>query len=81
METPIEKVLKFLLTVPVFFWLKLLVLAGLMVYILFALLVVKQVKIMGETVNNGGINILLTGLAWLHLGAAIFIFVMALVLL
>jgi hypothetical protein len=80
METPVEKILKFLLTISFWFWFKLLLLVGLSVYIVFAMLVVKQAKIMGETIS-GGTNILLLGLAWIHLGAAILVFLLALILL
>ncbi len=80
MDAPIVNILNFLFSISVWSWAKLLFLVGIGVYILFASLVIKQVELMRRTVS-GGVNILLLGLAWIHLGVAVLVFLLALVIL
>ncbi len=59
---------------------KILVCFGLFVYLFFALLVVRQVDLMAKTLN-GALNLPLKLIAWLHLGLAITIFLLSLIIL
>lgn len=59
---------------------KILVCFGLFVYLFFALLVVRQVDLMGKTLN-GALNLPLKLIAWLHLFIAIAIFLLSLIIL
>jgi hypothetical protein len=58
--------------------LKILALIGFALYLAFAAVVIRQVKIMSEVVQ--GLSIWpLRLLAWVHLGVAVFIFLLALI--
>lgn len=80
--TPFEKLIQFLLTLTFSPWifLKLLFLIGLLVYLAFAIIVVRQVNLMIRTLNTG-FEISLRLISWVHLIVAIGVFLLALVIL
>ncbi len=82
--TPFDRFLQFLIKVgPSFtiWWLvKLLFLGALLVYLAFAIIVIRQTGLMTKTID-GQINLPLKLVAWLHLAATILIFLMALAIL
>lgn len=59
---------------------KVAVLFALFIYLLFAVIVVRQVKLMGETLN-GNLNLPIKVIAWIHLLVSIFVFILALIIL
>jgi len=65
-----------------FMWfaVKLIVLVGLGIYIVFASVIVRQEQLMAKTIEAASEKIL-SILTWLHLGAAIIIFALALLIL
>lgn len=82
--TPFERLMEFLVkTGPTFnlWWLiKGLTLLGLIVYLAFALIVIRQVALMAKTLN-GNFSLSLKLVAWGHLLAAGLIFLLALIIL
>lgn len=60
--------------------LKLLFLAGLGIYLAFALIIVRQVGLMTKTLN-GMLDIPIRLVAWVHLGVAVMVFGLALLVL
>jgi len=72
-------VLERLLSDPWIF-LKILFLMGFFIYLAFAVIVVRQVKLMSQTLN-GILDLPLKMIAWIHLLAALIVFVLAVVIL
>lgn len=60
--------------------LKILTLIGIVVYLVFAAVMVRQEKLMADVLEEG-FEPVLRLLTWLHLAAAVFVFLLALVLL
>ena len=76
--TPIEKILKGLLMVSAEDVAKVLVVFGLVTYLMFAAVVIRQVGLMCRTLSDGrsfGLKLI----SWLHLGATVGILMLALV--
>lgn len=59
---------------------KFLICFGLFIYLLFALLIVRQVDLMAKTLN-GTLNFPLKTLAWVHFVTAIAIFLLSIIIL
>lgn len=78
--TPFEQTLESLIRVDIWFLAKLLVLAALGVYLAFAVVLVRQVKLM-VSVLNGNLNLPLKALALGHLVVAGMVFLLALTIL
>ena len=80
--TPIEKLFQVLLDVNFNVWLgaKISVLLALILYILFAFIVVKQVGLMSKTLN-GVFNLPIKIFAWLLLFLTITVFILSLIVL
>jgi len=78
--TPFEQLLQDLLTINIWTMAKLLVLIFMGVYLAFAIVIVRQVKLM-TNVLDGNLNLPLTALALAHLALAGIVFLMALTIL
>jgi len=82
--TPAEKFIQFLVeTVSAFsiWWLiKILFIIGLFLYLAFGLIVIRQVGLMGKTLNSE-FNLLLKFTAWVHLIVSLGVFLLALFIL
>lgn len=82
--TPFDRFLQILATIgpQLTIWLlvKILFLIGLGIYILFAAIIIRQVALMNRTLK-GTLDIGVRLLAWIHFLAAIFIFILALIIL
>ena len=80
--TPFERLIQFLTTLVIDPWIfiKLLFLIGLLIYIAFAVVVVQQVKLMSKTLN-GVFDLPLRLFSLIYLVAAIFVFILAVVIL
>lgn len=82
--TPFEKFIQFLVNfspaLTVWLLVKILFLAGLAIYIAFAVIVVRQVNLMIQALN-GGFDFPIKLISWIHLGVAIAVFLLALVIL
>jgi len=82
--TPAEKFIKSLagaLSDFNIWWLvKYLLIFGLFLYLAFGMIIIRQVALMGKTLN-GGFNFLLRFIAWIHFLVAIGIFLLALAVL
>ena len=76
--TPIEQFLKDLVMIDVWLIVKIAILASLVIYVIFAGIVIRQVGLMRKTVK-GELDLLLKFAAWIHLGAAIAVFLLALI--
>ncbi len=59
---------------------KLFFILALVLYIIFAVVIVRQVKLMGQTISDKN-NYLLSLIAWLHLAIALFVFLLAWIIL
>ena len=59
---------------------KLMMLVGLGIYIVFAFIIVRQEQLMSKTLEAASERIIST-LTWLHLGAAVVVFMLALLIL
>lgn len=77
---PFEQLLHFILTIQIWDIAKLVVFFVLLLYIVFAFIVVRQVGLMARTLVVP-IDLPIKTIAWLHLGLAIFAFLLALVML
>lgn len=73
----LENLLNWLIQVNPWNGLKLLFLFGLLLYLVFAAVVVRQVNLMKRALN-GALELPLSLAAWIHLGAALFVFWLAL---
>lgn len=82
--TPFDRFLQILATIgpQLTIWLlvKILFLIGLGIYIFFAAIIIRQVALMNRTLK-GTLDIGVRLLAWIHFLAAIFIFILALLIL
>lgn len=78
--SPFEQLLHFILTIQVWDIAKLLVSFALLLYIIFAFVVVRQVDLMARTLVVP-IDLPIKIVAWIHLGLAIFVLLLALVML
>lgn len=75
-----EQVLDFILTIQIWSLVKVFVGGALLLYVVFAFIVVRQVNLMAETLNVP-IALPIKTVAWLHLGLAIFTLLFALIIL
>jgi len=78
--TPIEKFLQSLLTLDVWGVVKVSILFGLGLYLVFAVVVIRQVQLMSKALN-GSLDLPLRLIALIHLGMVIAVFLFALVVL
>lgn len=78
--TPIEQLLQSLITLDVWVVVKWLLVLALGLYGVFAVVVVRQVQLMSRTLN-GALELPLKLLAWLHMGVAVMVLLMAVVIL
>lgn len=78
--TPIENFLQSLITLDVWGVVKVLILFGLGLYLVFALVVIRQVQLMSKSLN-GSLDLPLRLIALVHLGLVIGVFLFALVVL
>lgn len=80
--TPFDRLALFLasLTLSIWFLVKLLFLIGLLIYLTFAVIVIRQVNLMTRALN-GGFEASLKLIAWVHLIVVIGIFLLAVVIL
>lgn len=78
--SPFEQVLHFILAIQVWDVAKLFVSFILLLYIVFAFIVLRQIGLMASTLVVP-IDLPIKTIAWLHLGLAIFAFLLALVML
>ncbi|MBI2010256.1 MAG: hypothetical protein HYS86_03735 [Candidatus Chisholmbacteria bacterium] len=76
----LEDVFQFMLSIDVFDIIKLMVVLGLGFYLVFAVIVVRQVELMKRTLN-GAIDVPLKILALVHLGVAFLVFGLAIAIL
>lgn len=75
-----ENIFDFILTITIWHLFKIFILIGLLIYMVYAVVVIRQVKIMTTTFETG-FEIPLRLISWLHLGLVILIFLVALFLL
>ena len=59
---------------------KLAVLVFLLIYIIFSIVVIRQINLMSKALN-GTLNLPLKIFAWLHFGLAVFVFLLSLLML
>ena len=82
--TPFDRFLQILATMApeltIWLLIKLLFLVGLGIYIFFAVIIIRQADLMNRTLK-GTLDVSVRLLAWIHFLAALFIFVLALVIL
>lgn len=77
---PIENLFQFLFRLSPWFFAKLIICICLGVYLFFGLLIIRQVDLMSKTLN-GTLNLPLKLIAWIHLVAAILIFLLSILIL
>jgi hypothetical protein len=70
----------FFLNFPVWLMVKIFVIIGILIYLAFALVVVRQVKLMTDTIK-AGFDRPIKILAYIHLGFAIFVLIVAILIL
>ena len=77
--TPFENLIQSLASAAIdgWFFVKLLFLLGFLLYIAFAVVVVRQVNLMIQTLD-GVLNLPLKLIAWVHFGVALLVFFLAL---
>ena len=80
MKAPFEQVLESLLSVQVWDIAKLFISFALLLYVVFALIVVRQVNLMAKTLIVP-IDLPIKFVAWIHFGLAIFTFLLVLIIL
>jgi len=80
MKTPFDRFLEFFLTIQVWSLAKLLVVFGLLLYLGFAVVVIRQVSLMNQALN-GAFNLPVKVVAWVHFLLAIAVFLLAIFLL
>jgi len=78
--TPIEEFLQILITLDVWLLAKFFVLLALLAYIVFAFLILREAELMNKTLN-GVFNAPIRVVALFHLIFALFVFILALVIL
>lgn len=72
-----EDIFNFILTITIWHVFKIFILIALLIYMVYAFVVIRQVKIMTITFETG-LEVPLRLISWLHLGLVIFIFLIAL---
>jgi hypothetical protein len=77
---PIDNLIRGLTMASLWGVVKVMFLVGLGIYLVFALVMIRQVQLMANTLN-GTLNLPLKLVAWVHLGIAIGVFLMGLVVL
>lgn len=80
MKTPFERWLELFLTIHIWDVAKLLVIFGLLLYIGFAIVVIRQVNLMSQTLN-GAFDLSIKTAAWIHFLLAVAVFLLAIFLL
>lgn len=80
MDLPIDQLFHFLFSISIWTVAKILVCFALLLYIVFAIVVVRQVSLMIETLN-GQLELPLKTITTIHLLGAILVFVLALLVL
>lgn len=80
MKTPIDRLLEILLGIQVWDVAKLLVVFSLLLYIGFAVVVIRQVNLMSQALN-GTVGLPIKTVAWVHFLLAIAVFLLAIFLL
>jgi len=80
MTTPFDQLISFLLSVNVWSVAKLLVLSGLLLYLVFAFVIIRQVNLMSQALA-GTFALPLKTIAWAHFLLAMAVFLLGLVLL
>jgi len=82
--TPAENFIEFLVkTIPnlsIWFFVKILFVVGLFLYLAFAVIVIRQVGLMGKTLD-GEFNLPLKFIAWVHLIISLGVFLLAIFIL
>ena len=78
--TPVEQLLQGILTLDVWGVVKFFVLFGLLLYIVFAVVVIRQVQLMSHSLN-GTLDLPLRLIALIHLGLTVGVFLLALLVL
>lgn len=78
--TPLERLAQVSPLLNALLIVKLFILLGLMLYLIFAMVVVRQVQLMNQTLK-GSLNLPLRLFAWVHFGLAVLVFLFALVVL
>jgi len=82
--TPAENFIQFLVkiipTLSVWLLVKILFIIGLVLYLAFALIVIRQVGLMGKTLD-GEFNLSLKFIAWIHLVVSLGVFLLAIFIL
>lgn len=80
--TPFEQLIRNLLGVSFNLWflIKILFVVGLALYLAFAVIVIRQIKMMSQVIE--GIFVWpIKLISWIHLGAAIFVFILSILIL
>ncbi len=80
MKTPFDDLITFLLAVNLWSVAKIFVLLGLLLYLSFAFVVIRQVNLMAQALD-GILNLPIRTIAWAHLVLALAVFLLALVIL
>lgn len=75
-----ENIIDKLLAISVWEVAKVGVLLFLLIYIVFSIVVIRQINLMSQALN-GALNVPLKVIAWLHFGMALFVFFLGLVVL
>jgi len=78
--TPIENFLQTIININIWTVVKVFILIGLGLYIIFSFIVLKEVNLMNKTLK-GVFNLPIKIIAWLHLVLAISVFILALIVL
>ncbi|MFZ5365851.1 MAG: DUF5657 family protein [Patescibacteria group bacterium] len=77
---PIDNLISFILSVSIWSVAKILVCFAILIYVVFAIVVVRQVSLMTETLN-GQLELPLKVISTIHLLGAILVFLLALIIL
>lgn len=76
----IEDIVASLFNLNIWSVIKIFILAALILYLIFSIIIIREVKLMNRTLK-GVFNLPITIIAWLHFGLACLIFILALVIL
>lgn len=79
-DTPFSRLIEWFTTFTIWEVVKLLVFGGMLIYAIFAWVIIRQIELMSE-VLDGNINPILKLLAFLHLVAAVCLLFLALIIL
>ena len=77
---PIENVFNSIVNIDLWFVVKMMVLLGMVLYLIFAGVVIRQVQLMSGSLN-GTLDLPLRTIAWVHFGVAVAVFLFAVVVL